>query len=305
MTWELFAVFLASSIRLATPLLFAALGELISEKAGVLNMSVEGMMLTGAFGAAVGSWATGSPVVGLFIGIVAVLPVAALQAFLTNTLHANQIVTGLGINILVLGATTLGYRELFGARSREVIPGFEKWAPPGTENIPVFGETLFQQVWLVYFLIPLGFMVWLLLARTGLGVTIRAAGDAPLAVANSGRSVVAVRYAAIFATGVLSALGGIFLSIGDIHTFTEGMTRGAGYLAIVAVIFGNWQIGRTIVACLIFGAATALQFQLPAVGIEVPSALLIMMPYLMALIAVAGLAGRQRPPSHLTLPFRS
>ena len=189
MTWELFAVFLASSIRLATPLLFAALGELISEKAGVLNMSVEGMMLTGAFGAAAGSWATGSPVLGLFIGIVAVLPVAALQAFLTNTLHANQIVTGLGINILVLGATTLGYRELFGARSREIIPGFDKWAPPGLADIPVFGETLFQQVWLVYFVIPLAALVWFLLARTGLGVIIRAAGDAPLAVANSGQTI--------------------------------------------------------------------------------------------------------------------
>ncbi len=305
MSWELFAVFLASSVRLATPLLFAAMGELISEKAGVLNMSVEGMMLTGAFAAAVGSWATGNPAIGLICGIVAVIPVALLQGFLTNTLRANQIVTGLGINILVLGGTTLGYRELFGARSREVIPGFDKWSPPGFGDIPVWGETLFQQVWLVYLMVPVALAVWYLLARTGLGVAIRAAGDAPVAVANSGLSVVRIRYAAILATGVLSALGGIFLSIGDIHTFTEGMTNGAGYLAIAAVIFGNWTLMRTIFACLLFGAATALQFQLPALGVDVPNALLIMLPYLLALIAVAGLVGRQNAPAALTRPYPS
>ena len=128
MTWELFAVFIGSSLRLAVPLLLAGTGELVSERAGVLNMSIEGMMLTGAFGAAVGAWATGSPVLGLLIGIIGVFPVALLQALLSNTLRANQIVTGIGINILVLGATTLAYREIFGARSREQIPGLPNGA---------------------------------------------------------------------------------------------------------------------------------------------------------------------------------
>ncbi len=116
MTWELFAVFLGSSVRLATPLLLAGIGEMVSERAGVLNMSIEGMMLTSAFAAAVGSWATGDPLLGLLIGIIAVQPVALLQAFLSNTLRANQIVSGIGINILVLGATTLAYREIYPAR---------------------------------------------------------------------------------------------------------------------------------------------------------------------------------------------
>ncbi len=118
MTWELFAVFIGSSIRLATPLLLAGIGELVSERAGVLNMSLEGMMLTGAFAGAVGAWATGNPLIGLVIAVVAVAPVAAVQAFLSVTLRANQIVTGIGINILMLGATTLAYREIFGSRSR-------------------------------------------------------------------------------------------------------------------------------------------------------------------------------------------
>ena len=303
MSEELLAVFIASTIRLATPLLLAAIGELLSEKAGVLNMSVEGMMLTGAFAAAAGASLSGSPVVGLVCGLVAVIPLSLLQAFLTNTLRANQIVTGLGINIFVLGATTLGYRELFGARSREVIPGFDKWNPPLLGDIPVIGQTIFEQVWLVYLVIPVALAVWFVLERTGLGVAIKAAGAAPRTVSHSGLSVTLIRYGVVMATGLLAALGGIFLSIGDIHTFTEGMTRGAGYLAIAAVIFGNWKLTQTIVACLVFGAATALQFQLPALGIDAPNALLIMMPYLLAFIAVSGLVGRQSAPRTLAQPY--
>ncbi len=146
MTRELFAVFLGSSIRLAPPLMFAAIGELISERAGVLNRSVEGMMLTGAFAAAVGESLTGSPWLGVVAGLIAVIPVALLLAVLTNALRANQIVTGGGINILILGATTLGYRELFGNRSETQIPGFAQWAPPGLGQIPVFGAQSFSQV---------------------------------------------------------------------------------------------------------------------------------------------------------------
>src|SRR3984885_3390748 len=153
MTWELFAVFLGSSIRLATPLLLAGIGEMVSERAGVLNMSIEGMMLTSAFAAAGGSWATGDALLGLLLGILAVQPVALLQAFLSNTLRANQIVTGIGINILVLGGTTLAYREIFGARSRSTIPGLSKWSPPILGDLPVFGEPVFHQTWLLYFAI--------------------------------------------------------------------------------------------------------------------------------------------------------
>jgi len=305
MSPEILAVFCGSTVRLAAPLFLAATGELVSERAGVLNMSVEGMMLTGAFAGAVGSWATGNPVLGLIIGVIAVIPVALLQAFLSNTLRANQIVTGIGINILVLGATTLAYREIFGARSRSEIPGLSKWAPPGLGDIPLFGEALFRQTWLLYLGLALIALTAWVLARTALGLSIHACGVAPKAADKSGLSVTRTRYAAVLFTGIMSALAGCFLSIGDIHTFTEGMTSGAGYLAIAAVIFGNWKIGRTLLACLLFGAATALQFQLPALGIEVPNALLIMLPYLLALLAVAGLVGRQTAPAALTVPWRA
>jgi general nucleoside transport system permease protein len=297
------AVFADSSLRLAAPLLLAATGELVSERAGVLNMSIEGMMLTGAFAGAVASWATGSPWLGLAAGVLAVLPVALLQAWLSITLRANQIVTGIGINILALGATTLAYRELFGGRSRAEIPGLGKVAPPWLGDLPVLGEQVFRQVGLVYFALVALIAVALVLRRTALGLAVHAAGAAPRAADKSGLSVTAIRYGAVLFTGVMSALAGCFLSIGDIHTFTEGMTNGAGYLAIAAVIFGNWQVGRTALACLLFGAATALQFQLPALGVNVPNALLIMLPYVLALVAVAGVMGRQHAPAGLTQPF--
>ena len=300
---ELAAVFIGSSIRLAAPLLLAATGELVSERAGVLNMSVEGMMLTGAFAGAVGSWATGSPLIGLGLGVLCVLPVAWLQAFLSITLRANQIVTGIGINILVLGATTLGYRALFGSRSRAEIPGLDKWVPPGLADIPYIGEHVLTQTWLLYAAIVLIVLVGWVMRSTALGLAVHAAGTAPQAASHSGLKVTRIRYGAVLFTGAMSALAGCFLSIGDIHTFTEGMTGGAGYLAIAAVIFGNWKLGRTLLACGLFGAATALQFQLPAMGVQVPSALLIALPYVLALLAVGGLVGRQVAPAALTQPY--
>lgn len=301
---ELAAVFVGSTIRLAAPLLLAATGELVSERAGVLNMSVEGMMLTGAFAGAVGSWATGSPALGLVLGVLCVLPVAWLQAFLSISLRANQIVTGIGINILVLGATTLGYRAIFGSRSRAEIPGLDKWAPPGLADLPVLGEHVFRQTWLLYVAIVIIVGVAWVMRSTSLGLAIHSAGTAPQAAAHSGLAVNRIRYGAVLFTGFMSALAGCFLSIGDIHTFTEGMTSGAGYLAIAAVIFGNWRLGRTLLACVLFGGATALQFQLPAMGVDIPNALLIMLPYVLALLAVGGLVGRQVAPAALTQPYK-
>ena len=265
MTWELFAVFVGSSLRLAVPLLLAGTGELVSERAGVLNMSIEGMMLTGAFAAAVGAWATGSPLLGLLICVIAVFPVALLQAVLSNTLRANQIVTGIGINILVLGATTLAYREIFGARSREQIPGLSKWSPPLLGDIPIFGEAVFQQVWLLYAGLAIIVLTALILRYTSIGIVVHAAGAEPRAVDKSGVSVqgpLPGRYLRWLYVG----LAGAFLSIGDIHTFTEGMTRGAGYLAIAAVIFGKWTIGGTVFASLLLARLPPCSFSCPRLG---------------------------------------
>jgi simple sugar transport system permease protein len=241
---------------------------------------------------------------GLLIAIVAVQPVALLQAALSNSLRANQIVSGIGINILVLGATTLAYREIFGARSRAEIPGLSKITPPILGDIPVIGHAVFEQVWLLYAGLAIIVVTAMVLRYTSVGLAIHAAGAEPKAVDKSGLSVTAIRYGCVLFAGFMSSLAGAFLSIGDIHTFTEGMTRGAGYLAIASVIFGKWRIGGTVLACLLFGAATALQFQLPALGIGVPNALLIMLPYLLSLLAVGGLVGRQMAPASLGEAYR-
>jgi len=304
MSMELLAIFAASSLRLAAPLIIASAGELISERAGVLNMSVEGMMLTGAFLGVAGASVTGNAEWGLLIGVLGVIPLALLQAFLSVTLRANQIVTGIGINILALGATTLAYREMFGARSNAVIPGLDKWSPPLLRDIPLLGSEVLNQVWLFYPGLLVLLLCALVMRRTALGVSLNAVGVSPRAVDQSGQSVTRLRYGAVIFSGMMAAAAGCLLSIGNIHTFTEGMTNGMGYLAIAAIIFGNWKIGRTALACLLFGAASALQFQLPLLGIQVPTALLIMLPYLLALIAVAGLMGRQTAPAALTQPYQ-
>ncbi len=217
---------------MATPLLFGATGEIVSERAGVLNMSIEGLMLTAAFGGALGSLLSGSATVGLACGIAMTLPVALLQAFLSNSLRVNQIVSGIGINILALGATTLSYRLIFGARSDQLVDGFSTWTPPLLGAIPVIGGPIFDQVWLFYLAVALIAIVAYCINYTAIGLAVRASGVDPTAANHAGISVTAVRYGVVMFVGLCSALGGVFdISLpGNIHTFTEGMTSGAGYL---------------------------------------------------------------------------
>ncbi len=300
---ETLAVFIASTLRLAMPLILAAAGELVSERAGVLNLSLEGMMLTAAFFGALGSWATGSPVLGILCAVLASFVVSVVQAVLSVHWRANQLVVGIGFNILALGATTLLYRIIFGGLSREEIPGLGKLSVPGLSEIPFIGPALLQQSYLVYFGLACVAGIWWMLKSTAFGLSIRAVGDDPRAADKAGIPVARIRFQAVLIAGLMAGLAGSFLSVADINTFTENMTNGAGYLAIAAVIFGGWTVWRTLGACLLFGAATALQFQLPAMGIEMPTALLLMLPYLLALLAVAGVVGRRDPPTALTLPF--
>ena len=301
---ESLAVFASSSLRLATPLVLGATGEVVSERAGGLNLSLEGMMLSAAFAAALGAHASGSPIVGLGAGVLAGLLIAAAQAWLSVRVGTNQLVVGIGINLLALGATTFAYREIFGGLSREVIPSFEAWPVPGLASLPVIGPALFQQTPLVYAALALvGFSAWLI-NGTSFGLALRAAGEDPRAADQAGVPVARVRMLCVLYTGACAGLAGAFLSVSSISTFTEGMTNGAGYLAVTAVILGAWRTSHVLAACLLFGAATALQFLLPALGVALPTALLTMLPYLLALAAVSGVVGRSRPPAALTLPFR-
>lgn len=297
------AVFIGSGLRLAMPIVLAGTGELLSQRAGVLNLSLEGMMLTAAFAAAAASWATGMPVVGLLVAVVVSLGFAFVQAILSVTLRANQLVVGIGFNILALGATTFLYRQIFGPLSRDTIPGLSRVHIPWLSELPVVGPALFQQSTLTYVGLALVVVTWALLKYTSFGLAVRAVGDDPRAADQAGISVTRTRYLAVLYAGVLAGLGGAFMSIADTNTFTEGMTRGAGYLAITAVIFGGWNPWKTLGACLLFGFATALQFLVPAMNLDIPVAPLLMLPYVLALFAVAGLVGTGKQPMALTLPF--
>src|SRR5262249_15170118 len=186
MTQEQIAVFLGSSLRLSMPLILAGTGELVSERAGVLNMSLEGMMLMATFAGALGSWMTGFPVVGLLCGVVAALLFALAQALLSVTLRANQLVVGIGFNILALGGTTFLYREIFGPLSREAIPGFALWHVPFLGDLPILGVALFRQVGLVYIGLALVVAIWVLLEYTAFGLAVRAVGEDPRAADQAG-----------------------------------------------------------------------------------------------------------------------
>jgi ABC-type uncharacterized transport system permease subunit len=296
-------LFIASSLRLAMPLLLAATGELVSEKAGVLNLSLEGMMLAGAFAAAIVSLASGSPISGLLAGVGASLIVALAQAVLSITIRADQLVVGIGFNILILGITTFLFREIRGVGASDLIPGLPTWSIPGLASLPILGPALFQHSSLFYVGLLLVVGTWALLAYTSFGLSVAAVGEDPAAADKAGVDVNRTRYVAVLYAGAMAGVAGAFLSIADLDTFTEGMTKGAGYLALASVIFGGWTGWRTALACLLFGVATALQFLLPNLGYSVPAPLLLMLPYVMALLAVGGLVGNIRTPRALGVPF--
>lgn len=261
MSIEILAIFMGAAIRLSAPLLIAATGELVSQKTGVINTSVDGMMLSGAFLGIYGAYLTNSPMLGFLIAIIGILPLALLQAFLSVSLKANQLVTGIGINILALGLTTLIYRKVFFENNDGNVKtsfGFNKLQIFSPEQFPNLAN-IFNQSWIVYFGLVLLFIVYFMMKKTSLGISVNAVGEEPKTVDQSGLSVTALRYFGVFVSSIMASIAGCLISLGDIHTFTEGMTSGIGFLALAAIIFGNWNIIKTALACFLFGIVSALQ----------------------------------------------
>ena len=264
MTAPFDANWLFASVLLATPLVWAAAGELVSQRSGVLNVGLEGMMLTGAFFAYVVVWQTGSFTLGALAGAVSGALAATVMAFLSVTLRADQIIVGVGLNILAFGITAFFINELFPAGEVPVLDRPDPVVIPLLSDIPVIGKALFDQtplVYLAYLAIPLA---WVFLFRTRFGLGLRATGEMPAAVDTAGVNVELVRWVGTHAAGFSAGLGGAFLSIGELGLFREGMTAGRGFLAFAAVIFGAWRPLGVLAACWIFGAADALQLRLQA-----------------------------------------
>ena len=256
------AFWLATTLRLSTPLIFASSGELLAERTGVLNIGLEGFMLAGAFFGFLGTYLSGSFLVGVIFAVVAGAIFAAAMAFLSIRLRADQIVVGIGINILALGVTSFAFREIFSG-PQVLLDRPEPWEWPLLSRIPGVGQALFAQPGWVYFALVVVAAVWFVLQRTTWGLSMRATGELPEAADTAGSSVFRNRWVATLVAGGLAGAGGSFLSI-ELGVFVEGMTNGRGYLALAAVIFGRWRAPGVLLACLLFGGADALQLRLQA-----------------------------------------
>lgn len=261
---------LASCIVLATPILLSSLGELISERAGVMNVGLEGMMIFGAFFGFAGVVYTHSAWIGLLSGAAAGCLLASVMAVLTIPFRADQIVVGIGINLIGSGATIFLNRRLFFGGSQAQIDTMGSVPIPGLSKIPVIGQALFAQPILVYLSYALIAVSAVVLYRCRFGLAVRATGELPSAVESAGVKVAQVRVASVLCAGFLTGLGGAFLTVVEVGVFVEGMSGGRGFLALAAVVFGKWRLRGTVFAALLFGGADALQLRLQSAG-EVPS----------------------------------
>jgi simple sugar transport system permease protein len=294
---------LAAMLRYATPLAFAALGGLFSERSGVVNIGLEGMMLIGAFFAVWGSDLTGSWALAILIAAGAGGAMGLLHAIFSVTLRTDQIVGGTAINFLALGITSYLFFKLYGSQG----------TPSNISTIPdvhlsflghgfigdVFGR-LNIMIWVGIALVGL---TWVFIFKTRLGLRVRAVGEHPRAADTVGINVYAVRYAAVTFSGVLAAAGGAYLSIGFGNSFTENMTAGRGFIALAALIFGNWRPFGAAAACLLFGFSSALGVNLQAYSLSI-STLFTALPYFLTLVAVAGVIGRSTPPAADGIPYK-
>jgi general nucleoside transport system permease protein len=296
--------FLTSTISMATPILLAALGELLVEESGVLNIGIEGAMLCGAFAALAAAWFTGSIAVGLLAGIGAAVGINAILAVLAVNLAVNQVVAGAALNIFALGITGVFYRRLFGITGKAVTVSALTAIPLGPlARIPIVGPALFAQNALVYAAFALVPILAALMAKTRYGLELRAAGESPHAADSLGLGVVRLRWHALLASGVLTGLSGAYLTLAYTNTFVEGISAGRGFVALAVVILGRWNPWGLAAASLLFGAAMALQFGLQAFGTAVPYQLFLALPYALTLVVLAGVGGQAQAPSALGEPY--
>ena len=292
-------LFLAATLRISVPYALAALGAGFSERGGVINIALEGIMLVGALAYVLGAHATGSPWIGAGCAVSAGIATAALHALVTVVFRADQITSGLGINLLAAGLTRFVLKLVFHSSSNSSrVVGFEGFSVPGLSAIPGLGPVFASPlVLLTLALIAAGH--WLLF-RSVFGLRLRAAGERPESLTTLGLSVAVQRTQGVLVSGALAGLAGAWLA-SEQHSFTDGMTSGRGYIALAAMIVGKWSPLGGAAACLLFGAAEALQITLQ--GSAFPSELLQMLPYLVTMLALAGFIGRAIPPRSVGVPY--
>jgi ABC-type uncharacterized transport system permease subunit len=283
---------LLSAMRLATPLLLAALGGLFSERSGVINIALEGLMLAGAFTAAAVTWYAGSPWVGLFSAVLAGAAIAGVHALACIRYRADQVVSGTAINILMLGVPAL-------------LSGAFFLSTGSTPQLPKEQLMPYTPIIIAAVLVPLTYYV---LYYTPFGLRLRAVGENPEAADAAGVSVNGMRYAAVLISGALAGIGGAYLSIGQSSLFTRNMSAGRGFIALAALIFGKWRPVQTMLACLLFGFTEAVAIQLQGVhlfgGEEIPTQFVQIIPYVLTIVVLAGFIGTSRAPRALGIPYQ-
>ena len=292
---------LASGIRLATPYLYAAIGETFGQRSGVLNLGVEGQMLLGAFAAFYVAFTTGN----LWLGILAAIIVGAVMglamAFVTINLHAQQGISGIGFYLFGLGMSDLLFQKLLG--TVETVSGFAPITIPVLSDLPGVGEIFFSQNILVYIAFALVPISWFVLNKTTLGLQIRAVGENPEAADSLGVSVSRVRYFTIILGGILSGVAGASLSIALLNVFQQNLTSGLGFIAVALVYFGGWRPWGVLLGALLFSMVNSLQLWVQVLDIPIPSDIAVMMPYVLTILALVITVQRVRGPSALTKPF--
>jgi len=295
---------LAASVRLAAPLMIAGVGGVFTERVGIFNIGIEGMMLVGAMAGIWGSLATENIWVASLLAMVVGGLLAAAHAFLTVSRRANQIVSGAAINLFALGITNLLNTPLYeGYKYRPRVDLYPILAPQWLQEVPLFGQVLFGQPVIVWIAIFLPFIAAWVIYRTSFGLNIRATGEHPQAVATAGISVIRMKYIGVILSGVFAGLGGATLALADLGLFAPNMTAGRGFAVLATLVVGKWNPILVAGAGLLLGAADAIALRAQTFGFAIPYQLLVMLPYLLTIAALAGLVGRTVPPKTVGQPY--
>lgn len=294
---------LAGTLRIMTPILFAAIGELVTQRAGIWNMGVEGTMLMGAFTAYIVATATGSVWLAVLVSMMVGGIVGLLIAFMTATMRVDHFITGLGVNLLAAGLTLYWFRIYIKGRAQPTFEGFENVPIPLLSSIPWLGEILFTQRFLTYVAFACVPAIWFLLYHTRWGLELRCLGENPKALDIKGLSVVGRQYAAILIGSVMTGLGGGFLMLGFSDRFLADITAGRGWLAIVAIIAGNWLPRGVLAAVLVFALLESIATHVQVLGLSVPHQIFLALPYFASIVLLMGLRRKSSQPLRLGIPY--
>lgn len=295
---------LAATIRLATPILFTSLGAIYGQRSGILNLGLEGTMTIGAVCAFIVAFFTNSLFLGLLGAVLGGILFSVIMAWLSVTMKANQVIAGTAMTILGVGLSAFIYRAIFGIKSLPAqIESFQQIKIPLLSDIPIVGKIFLDHNLLIYFAFLLVVITWFVLEKTVFGLKIKAVGEHPRAADSKGINVAKVRYQSLMIEGAYAGLGGAFMSIAYMNSFTDSIITGRGFIAVAVVVFARWHPTRAMWGALLYGLASALQIRLQAIGAEIPNQFLLMLPYVLTIIVLIGVSKKAEFPGAYTLPY--